>query len=108
MALLKYFKRIEPSKEERIQSVLPKSDGPLARLMPSSAIEAANSAVREIFTDGTFDEDSPTPSNKVTLKIVRGTYQMFTDKEKAEFVKRAAENGMTATILPRVKNFATC
>ena len=35
MALLKYFKRIEPS---RIQSVLPKPDGPLACLMPSSAI----------------------------------------------------------------------
>jgi len=33
---MKYFKRIEPSKEE---SVLPKPDGPLARLMPSSAIE---------------------------------------------------------------------
>jgi len=41
MALLKYFKRIKPSKEERIQSVLPKPDGPSARLMPSSAIEAA-------------------------------------------------------------------
>ena len=43
MALLKYFKHIEPSKEERIQSVLPKPDCPLARLMPSSAIETANS-----------------------------------------------------------------
>ena len=31
MALLKYFKRIEPSKEERIQSVLPKPDCPLVR-----------------------------------------------------------------------------
>ena len=45
MALLKYFKHIEPPKEKRIQSVLPKPDVPLARLMPSSAIEAANSAV---------------------------------------------------------------
>ena len=70
ISLLKYFKRIEPSKEERIQSVLPKPDGPLAHLMPSSAIEAANSAVGEIFTDGTIDEDSPTPCDKVTLKTV--------------------------------------
>jgi len=70
MALLKYFKCIEPSKEERIQSVLPKPDGPLAHLMPSSAIEAANSTVFEIFTNGTIDEDSPTPCNKVTLKTV--------------------------------------
>ena len=43
MTLLKYYKHIEPSKEERIQSVLPKPDCPLARLMPSSAIETANS-----------------------------------------------------------------
>ena len=41
MALLKYFKYIKPSKEERIQSVLPKPDYPLARLMPNSAIETA-------------------------------------------------------------------
>ena len=43
IALLIYFKRIEPSKEERIQNVLPKPDCPLARLMPCSAIEIANS-----------------------------------------------------------------
>ena len=46
MALMKYFKCIKPSKEERIQSVLPKPECPLARLMltlPSSAIETANS-----------------------------------------------------------------
>ena len=43
MALLKYIKCIEPSKEERIQSVLPKPDCPLAHLMPNSAIETANS-----------------------------------------------------------------
>ena len=29
MTLLKYFKHIEPSKEEKIQSVLPKPDCPL-------------------------------------------------------------------------------
>ena len=40
MALLKFFKRIKPSKEGKIQSVLPKLDGPLAVSMPSSAIEA--------------------------------------------------------------------
>ena len=44
MTLLKYFKRVEPSKDERIQSVLPKPDCPkLAHPMPSSATEAANS-----------------------------------------------------------------
>ena len=39
-------KRIKPSKE-RIQSVLPKPDGPLVCLMTSSAIEAANSTISE-------------------------------------------------------------
>ena len=42
MALMKYFKHIEPSKEKRIQSVLPKPNSPLACLMLtllSSAIE---------------------------------------------------------------------
>ena len=37
---------------------IPKLDGPLACLMPSSAIECANSTVRENFNDGTIDEDS--------------------------------------------------
>ena len=36
---------IEPSKEERIQSVLPIQYGPLVCLMLSSAIEVANSVV---------------------------------------------------------------
>jgi len=45
MAILKYFKCIKPSKEERIQSVLPKPDGPLAHLMTISAIKATNSAI---------------------------------------------------------------
>ena len=34
MALLKYFKCIEPSKEERIQNALPKLDCPLALHTP--------------------------------------------------------------------------
>ena len=47
--------------------------------MSSSAIEAANSAISEIFifTYGSTDEDSPTACNKVALKTVRRTYQKF-------------------------------
>ena len=67
--------------------------------MPSSVTEAANSAVREIFTNGTIDaEDSPTPYDKVILKTVHGTYKTITGKEKLAFAKRAAENGITTTI----------
>ena len=44
MALLKYFKHIKPSKEEKIHSkCLPKPDCPLLRLIPNSAIGTANS-----------------------------------------------------------------
>ena len=81
---LKYFKCIEPSKEEKIQSMLPKPDGLVALLIPSSDIKAANSAVREFLTNKPIDEDSPTPCNKITLKTVRGTCQIFSDKEKSE------------------------
>ena len=41
------LRHIEPSKEKRNQIVLPKPDGPLVHIMPSSAIDDANSAVSE-------------------------------------------------------------
>ena len=83
MTLLKYFKCIEPSKEERIQSVLPKSYGSLVCLMPSSAVEIAISAVSEFLPmHGTINKDSPTACNKVTLKTVCGTYQEYQNGHK--------------------------
>ena len=36
MAPLKYFRRIEPSADEQIESVLSKANGALSQLMPSS------------------------------------------------------------------------
>ena len=72
-----HFQNAQPSKEFKVFYV-PKSDGPLVRLMPSSGIEAANSAVCEFFTYGTIDEDedeeNTTACPKVTLKTVHGTY----------------------------------
>ena len=59
MALLKYFKRIAPSKEEKIESVLPEPDYPLAHSIECQAhatIEAANSAVREVLTKNSINE----------------------------------------------------
>ena len=38
MALMKYFKRIEPSADEQIESVLSKANGALSQLMPSLII----------------------------------------------------------------------
>ena len=63
MALLKYFKHIEPSKEEEIQ-----------RCAAITRWYAANSAIREILTNNPIDEDSPSPCNKIMLKAVHGTY----------------------------------
>ena len=40
--LLRYFKRIEPKKSEKIDAILPETDNPLATLIPTSAIQAAN------------------------------------------------------------------
>ena len=59
MALLKYLKHVRPSREEKIQGVLPKPDSPLALSMPSLGIEAANSAAREIHANNLIDKDSP-------------------------------------------------
>ena len=98
MAQLKYFKRIEPFKEQKIQGVLPKPDVLLALSMPSIAIEAANSAVTEVLANNLIEEDSPSPCNKVMLTAVHGTYQVFTDKVKAELARRAAEHGITSII----------
>jgi len=44
--------------------------------MPSLAIEAANSVVREIFTDGTIDEDSPTPEDSLAT-ISKNIHKSF-------------------------------
>jgi len=42
----------------------------LACLMPSLAIETANSTICEIFTDGTINEDSPTPCDNASFSFV--------------------------------------
>ena len=47
MVLLKYFKRVDSKKPKKVETVLPKVDGPRATLMPVSSIEAVNKVVRE-------------------------------------------------------------
>ena len=47
MALLKYFKQVDAKKPMKIDIVLPKPDGPLSSVMPSSSIESANVAVKK-------------------------------------------------------------
>jgi len=103
MALLKYFKRAEPTKNEKIDSVLPKVDGPLGKLMPMSAIRAANTAVRAKLLESRHvtEADAAAGSDGDTIKH-RGRYQIFTSKERAEYGRRAAEYGIT----PAIRHFA--
>jgi len=75
MALLKYFKRVETKRTEKVDSILPKNDGPLATLMPSSAMQAANSAMRaKMLESGSrvTDADDEDDSSKARR---RGGYQ---------------------------------
>ena len=50
MALLKYFKRVDAKKPTKIGIVLPKPDGPLSSVMPSSLIESADVPVANVQT----------------------------------------------------------
>ena len=98
MVLLKYFKQIEPKKSEKIDEVLPKTDGPLLTLMPTSGIQAANKAVRAMLLDSESPSMTETDSGNDSATKHCENYQFFSPKEKVELDKRAAEYGITSTI----------
>ena len=77
MAVFKFFKCDSP---------LPKPDGPLSAVVPSTSIAAANREVEHLL--------------KAVVKEPgkRGRYDFFTPEGKAQIGKRAAEHGVTATI----------
>ena len=77
MSLLKYF---QPS------STLPKPEGRLSTIMPSSSIAATNKEVKQILDKADKLE-----------KMKRGTYEHFIPEENAQIGKRAAEYGVTAS-----------
>ena len=72
MVVLKYL---------REKAVLPNPNGPLLDCMPSAAIFSANKEVKDLV------DATPSDSRK------RGPYQNYTDEEKAQIGKRAAEFG---------------
>jgi len=83
MALLKYFKRVEPKKSEKIDAILPKVDGPLLKLMPMSAVQAANTVVRAKLLETPYvtESDVAAGSDSTTFTSKRrGKYQFFTLK----------------------------
>ena len=98
MAILNYFKWLEAKKSKIIYTVLPKSDGPLANSMPNSAVEAANKGVRATLLESPSVPTKKDGDNADSGKKCRGSYQLFTPKERAGLGKRAAECGITFTI----------
>ena len=97
ITLLKYFKRAEPKKNEKIDAILPKVDGPLAKVMPMSS----NTAVRTKLLETLYvtESDVAAGNDRDTCTSKRhGKYQFFTPKEKAEYRKRAATYGIMSTI----------
>ena len=87
MALLKYFKRINTKKPEKIDEILPKPDGPLSTMMPMSSIESANFAVREAMMNSSTrvsEHDETEFDDKIKR---RGPYQYLTAKKSLAWVK---------------------
>ena len=86
MSLLQYYKIKKP--------VLPNPNGPLARVVPSSSIVAANEVVKNVISEATAGTSE---GLKGSLKE-RGPYVQFTPEEKARIGKRAAEYGVASTV----------
>jgi len=97
-ALWKYFTTKEPTKEEAVEEILPKPDGPLSMSMPSSAIAAANSTVREYLLTTKGSITTPTTDDEAQSSNTRGVYQVFSDTERAEIGKIAAESGIASAM----------
>ena len=92
MALYKYFTC--KSKTESKYDVLPDPHGPLASIIPSATIEAANESVVKVLEG----------SQEVTSRS-RGQYEVFSPKEKAAIAKCAIEVGVTKAIRKLQKNY---
>ena len=74
----KYLKRLDKEKPTKIDTVLPKPDGPLSSVMPMSSIESANVAVKKVMLTALH----VTEDDEIDGCKRRGTYQHFTSKER--------------------------
>ena len=89
--LLKYFRRDVQQKVDRKDEVLPDPNGGLSEKIPSSSIQLTNNIVQEIL--------------EMTTRGKRGEYFSYTPAQRLSIGKRAAENGVTATLRYYVKAF---
>ena len=97
MSLFKYFKRDSP---------LPSPSGPLSREIPSTAIVAANDEVSKVLEKAGTTSRTTEPSTKPETKPLangnsvkqRGSYQRYTDTERATIGNYAHVHGTTAAL----------
>ena len=99
--LFKYFKRGDPAHPK----VLPQPDGPLATLMPSSSIVAANKEVKTALDSSVENKTDEISGKKSEKSSKRGRYDIYSPEEKASIGKRAAEHGVTSTIRYYAKKY---
>ena len=71
----------------KIDAVLPKISGPLANVMPNSAIQVANKAIRATLLES--PRVTETDGENYSETKCHGNYQFFSPKEKVELGKRA-------------------
>ncbi len=95
MALYIYFKKAE----EAVDKVLPDPKGPLSAKVPSSSISKVNDAVKGILSDQVKNGTATAAIQK------RGRYTFVRAEEKIQIARRAAENGIAATIRHYAKMF---
>ena len=94
MAMWKYLKSFDEKKPTKIDTVLPKPDGPFSSVMQMSSIESADVAVKKVM----LTASCVTGDDKIDGCKRQGTYQHFSSRERLELGKRAAELGITSTI----------
>jgi len=92
MSILKYFRpATEKDKVDTEMAELPDPNGDLSKIVPSSAIRAANESVRELLREKRGARKAP--------------YSILTPAQRYAIGKRAAEHGVMATIRYYAKRF---
>ena len=94
MSILKYCKPV-CKKEKEFAS--PDPSGPLSERVPSSSIEAANNKVSELIANP-LESSSESEIHPSQSKMKRKPYLILTPAQRYEIGKRAAENGIAASL----------
>lgn len=99
MAMFKYFTK------KALPSTLPHPNGPLAEVIPSTSIDAANKEVQAIIESATRQENLGEESGPEGKDTKRGPYVKFSQQAKITVAKYATEHGVAAALRHFVKRF---